>query len=176
MSEGPKQNAPDGSRSGGSEGRMNRALDLMKPCWPAGLPLPPSKDVTCSIPEDLTVVLSREAFEQLFGYAYSTTSEICCLGTVRQEGARFRIERFYLVPQSGIWATQNWSRRLSQPWSRGSSRWGFSSSCSRSPASFCSSNSFVLLPEEVGKVGVGGIALLPEAPLSLLAGAALFLA
>lgn len=100
MSEGPKQNAPDGSHSGGSEGRLNRALDLMKPCWPAALPLPPSKDVACFIPENLAVILSREAFEQLFGYAYSTTTEISCLGTVRQEGERFRIERFYLVPQS----------------------------------------------------------------------------
>lgn len=51
MSEEPKQNAPDGSHSGGRERRLNRALDLMKPCWPAGLPLPPSKDVTCFIPE-----------------------------------------------------------------------------------------------------------------------------
>jgi len=63
--------------------------------------MPPSKDVTGFIPEDLAVILSREAFEQLFGYAYSTSSEICCLGTVKQEGERFRIERLYLVPQSG---------------------------------------------------------------------------
>ena len=72
-----------------------------KPHWPAGLRSPRTKDVTCFIPESLAVVLSPEAFEQLFGYAYSTTSEICCLGTVRQEEGRFRIERFYLVPQSG---------------------------------------------------------------------------
>jgi len=74
---------------------------MLKPHWPTGLRLLTSKDVTCFIPEGLVVILSREAFEQLFGYAYSTTSEICCLGTVKQQGQRFRIDRFYLVPQSG---------------------------------------------------------------------------
>jgi len=68
---------------------------------PTGLLLPPPKDVTCFIPEDLALVLSRSAFEQLFGCAYATTSGVCCLGTVKQEGERCRIERSYLVPQSG---------------------------------------------------------------------------
>jgi len=72
-----------------------------KPHWPLGLQLSAKKDVTCFIPEHLAVILSREAFEQLFSYAYSTTSEICCLGTVKQEGERFRIERFHLVGQTG---------------------------------------------------------------------------
>lgn len=72
-----------------------------KPLWPTGLQLPTKKDITCFIPEDLAVILSCGAFEQLFGYAYATTSEICCLGIVKQEGERFRIERFHLVPQSG---------------------------------------------------------------------------
>jgi len=57
--------------------------------------------LTCFIPESLAVILSRQAFEQLFGYAYGTTTEISCLGTVKHEGERFRIERFYLVPQLG---------------------------------------------------------------------------
>ena len=72
-----------------------------KPHWPLGLQLSAKKDITCFIPEHLVVVLSPEAFEQLFSYAYSTTSEICCLGTVKQQGERFRIERFYLVGQTG---------------------------------------------------------------------------
>jgi len=72
-----------------------------KPHWPLGLQLSARKDITCFIPEHLAVILSREAFEQLFSYAYSTTSEVCCLGTVKQEGERFRIERFYLVGQTG---------------------------------------------------------------------------
>jgi len=73
-----------------------------KPHWPIGLRLRPAKDVTCFIPEGLAVVLSREAFGQLFSYAYSTTSEVCCLGTVKQNGERFRIGRLYLVPQSKL--------------------------------------------------------------------------
>ena len=69
--------------------------------WPRGLRLQPIKPVTCSVPEGLAIILSREAFGQLFGWAYSTSTEISCLGTVKQEGERFRVERFYLVPQSG---------------------------------------------------------------------------
>jgi len=72
-----------------------------KPHWPLGLQLSAKKDSTCFIPEHLAVILSREAFEQLFSYAYSTTSEICCLGTVKQQGERFRVERFHLVGQTG---------------------------------------------------------------------------
>lgn len=90
---------PRQTREGGRT-RAGRDQNPM-PHWPTGLRLPPAKDVTCFIPEGLAVILSREAFEQLFGYAYSITSEICCLGTVNQEGERFRIERFYLAPQSG---------------------------------------------------------------------------
>ena len=91
-----RESGKGSKKKGGQEPSLIR-----KPPWPAGLVLPPTKDVTCFIPEDLAVVLSREAFEQLFAYAYSTSSEVCCLGTVKQEGGRFRIERFYLVPQSG---------------------------------------------------------------------------
>jgi hypothetical protein len=72
-----------------------------KPHWPLGLQLSGKKDMTCFIPEHLAVILSREAFEQLFSYTYSTSSEVCCLGTVKQQGERFRIERFYLVGQTG---------------------------------------------------------------------------
>ena len=73
----------------------------VRPHWPIGLQISRNKELTCFIPEGLTVALSREAFEQLFSYAYSTASEISCLGTVKEEGERFRIERFYLVGQAG---------------------------------------------------------------------------
>lgn len=94
------RNGPEARRSYQKAGHQNPA---QKPTahWPTGLRLPPAKDVACFIPEDLTVILSHHAFEQLFAYAYSTTSGICCVGTVKREGERFRVERFYLVPQSG---------------------------------------------------------------------------
>jgi len=47
------------------------------------------------------VVLTAEAFQQLFGYAYAIDSEISCLGAVRREGNLFVVERFYLVNQTG---------------------------------------------------------------------------
>jgi hypothetical protein len=53
------------------------------------------------VPDDLRVVLTAEAFQQLFGYAYATDSEISCLGAVRREGNLFIVERFYLVNQTG---------------------------------------------------------------------------
>ena len=51
--------------------------------------------------QDIAVVLSKDAFAQLFGYAYATSQEISCLGVVNREGSIFRIERFYLVEQEG---------------------------------------------------------------------------
>ena len=97
-----KRHTPFGPRQTRERGRTEAGRDQRpKPQWPAGLLLPPSKDVACFIPRALAVVLSHQAFERLFGYAYSATSEICCLGTVKQVGERFRVERFYLVPQLG---------------------------------------------------------------------------
>lgn len=106
MGDKPQQkdrSGPEARQSGDNrdKGTEQAPTFKSKPRWPKGLLLPPTKEVTCFIPEGLAVVLSRQAFEQLFGYAYSTTNEICCLGTVKQEGERFRVERFYLVPQSG---------------------------------------------------------------------------
>ena len=93
------EDCPSGERS--EERGKHAQASRPKPPWPAGLRLPRIKDVTCFILEDLAVILSRQAFEQLFAYTYSATSEICCLGTVKQEGERFRVERFHLIPQSG---------------------------------------------------------------------------
>ncbi len=92
---------PRGSSEGNERKRKQDPALRPKPHWPTGLQLLPSNDVTCFIPENPAVILSREAFQQLFSYAYSTSSEICCLGTVTQKGERFRIERFYLVGQTG---------------------------------------------------------------------------
>ena len=69
--------------------------------WPMGVRISKEKKLECAVPDDLAVVLSQEAFHQLFGYAYATASEICCLGTVKQEGPVFKIEKFYLVDQKG---------------------------------------------------------------------------
>jgi len=71
------------------------------PDWPLGLPIPNSEKLTVSVAEDLAVVLTRDAFEQLFGWAYSTSKEISCLGSVHRDGNRFFIDKFYLLKQSG---------------------------------------------------------------------------
>lgn len=71
------------------------------PDWPLGLSIPNSEKLTVSVAEDLAVVLTRDAFEQLFGWAYSTSKEISCLGSVHRDGNRFFIDKFYLLKQSG---------------------------------------------------------------------------
>jgi hypothetical protein len=68
---------------------------------PLGLSLTGSKKIQVSIPDDVSVVLAKEAFEQLFGWAYATTLEISCLGSVNRQANRFFIDRFYLLRQSG---------------------------------------------------------------------------
>ena len=69
--------------------------------WPLGVPISKPGKLSCFLPDGLRVVLTQEAFEQLFGYAYATRSEISCLGIVRREGNSFIIERFHLVKQEG---------------------------------------------------------------------------
>ena len=72
-----------------------------RPPMPLGLPLSKTEKLTCFLPDGLKVILTQEAFEQLFGYGYATRSEISCLGIVRREGNSFIIERFHLVKQEG---------------------------------------------------------------------------
>jgi proteasome lid subunit RPN8/RPN11 len=72
-----------------------------RPPWPLGLPISKPGKLSCFLADGLKVVLTQEAFEQLFGYAYATHSEISCLGIVRREGNSFIIERFHLVKQEG---------------------------------------------------------------------------
>jgi len=71
------------------------------PNWPTGFIISKNKNISVSVAEDLSVVLTKNAFEQLFGWAYSTAREISCLGAVSREGSRFIIEQFYLLKQSG---------------------------------------------------------------------------
>jgi proteasome lid subunit RPN8/RPN11 len=71
------------------------------PDWPIGLSLPNRERLTVSVAQDLAVVLTKDAFEQLFGWAYSTSREISCLGSVHRNGNRFFIDGFYLLKQSG---------------------------------------------------------------------------
>jgi len=71
------------------------------PNWPLGLSLPSSEKLSVSVAEDLAIVLTKDAFEQLVGWAYSTSKEISCLGSVHRNGNRFFIDKFYLLKQSG---------------------------------------------------------------------------
>ena len=70
------------------------------PSWPAGLVMSKPDVITVSVADDLAIVITENAFEQLFGWTYSTATEISCLGCVTKDGNRFIVERFYLVKQS----------------------------------------------------------------------------
>ena len=72
-----------------------------QPSWPVGLRLTGAQKITCLVANDLAVVLTREAFEQLFGWFHATPDEISCLGVVKREGNLFVVERFHLVTQTG---------------------------------------------------------------------------
>ena len=71
------------------------------PEWPVGITLSNRETIKVSIPDDVCVVLTRTAFEQLLGWAYATSQEISCLGAVRRNDTRFVVEQFYLLRQSG---------------------------------------------------------------------------
>jgi len=75
------------------------------PDWPAGIVVSKKESIGVSISKDLAVILTDNAFEQLFGWAYSTPREISCLGSVSRDGNRFIIEKFYLLKQSGTSAS-----------------------------------------------------------------------
>jgi proteasome lid subunit RPN8/RPN11 len=91
---------PDETPKQDAEKPVERKSDERLP-WPLGVPISKSEKLSCFLPDGLRVVLTQEAFEQLFGYAYATHSEISCLGIVRREGNSFIIERFHLVKQEG---------------------------------------------------------------------------
>jgi proteasome lid subunit RPN8/RPN11 len=68
---------------------------------PSGIPIQAEGQFSVSVSEDLKVILTREAFAQLFGYVYATEMEVSCLGDVVQEGSVFKITKFYLLKQAG---------------------------------------------------------------------------
>ena len=66
-----------------------------------GIPLGPAKQIQVTLPADLFIVISRNAFGQLFGYAQATQLEVSLLGIVDRDGSTFTVREFFLVPQSG---------------------------------------------------------------------------
>jgi hypothetical protein len=81
--------------------RIERPL----PIWPKGLTMSGDERMTISLPEDLAIVLSLKAFQQLFGWAYATSREISCLGSIRRDGNEFVVEEFFLLQQGGSYAS-----------------------------------------------------------------------
>jgi len=82
-------------------------LEATLPELPKAIPLETGRELTCRLPNEPKVLLTREAFSQLFGYACSTHLEICCLGSVKREDSTFTVERFYLLDQaSGAASTE----------------------------------------------------------------------
>lgn len=53
-----------------------------------GIPLAPAKQVQVTLPADLSIVISRNAFSQLFGYAQATQLAVEVIGLVKLFGAR----------------------------------------------------------------------------------------
>ena len=72
-----------------------------KPVALPGIQLGLGKQLECTLPEDLAVVLTEKAFAQVFGYAYATQMEVCLLGIVEREGSVFKVREFFLVAQKG---------------------------------------------------------------------------
>jgi hypothetical protein len=68
---------------------------------PSGIPIQAEGQFSVTVSEELRVVLTKEAFAQLFGYVYATEMEVSCLGNVVQEGSTFKITKFYLLKQTG---------------------------------------------------------------------------
>jgi len=66
-----------------------------------GLPLCRPGKPTCELADDVAVLLSAKAMQDLFGYAYATDNEISCLGTVKRRGNVFCIAHLYLLKQTG---------------------------------------------------------------------------
>lgn len=71
------------------------------PKWPTGIQFSKHETMSVSVAKDLAVVLTRNAFKKLFGWAYATRREISCLGSVKQDGSVFIVDEFYLLKQSG---------------------------------------------------------------------------
>ena len=68
---------------------------------PSGILLGPAKQIQVTLPADLSIIISRQAFGQLFGYADATQLEVSLLGIVDRDGSTFTVREFFLVPQKG---------------------------------------------------------------------------
>ena len=68
--------------------------------WPRGLTISDESRLSISVANDLAILMTTHAFQQLFGWAYSTSREISCLGSIRREGNVFVVEEFYMLEQS----------------------------------------------------------------------------
>jgi hypothetical protein len=79
---------------------IRQVQEAKEPEMPAGIPIQAEGKLTMAVPEGLKMILTREAFAQLFGYVYATSLEVSCLGSVTQEGEVFKVNRFYLVKQT----------------------------------------------------------------------------
>jgi hypothetical protein len=97
----PKQSCHRRSERRNARGFGTRESVLSHEPFPPGIPIQGEGQLTVTVPEGFKVILSREAFAQLFGYVYATHVEISCLGTVSREEKSFRINRFYLLKQTG---------------------------------------------------------------------------
>ena len=85
--------------------------NLRKKNWQSNCPKCPNgpqdfsfsknESIDVSVAKDLAVVLTHHAFEQLFGWAYSTNREISCLGSIRRDGNIFIVEQLHLLKQTG---------------------------------------------------------------------------
>lgn len=68
--------------------------------WGVGLPVS-QQNPKCQLRCEVAVVLSRQAFGQLFAYAHLADGEMSCLGVVRRQApGLFVVQKFYLVEQS----------------------------------------------------------------------------
>ena len=64
-----------------------------------GPPLSNGRQLECTLPDDLVVILTQKAFAKLFAYAYATEIEVSCLGIVERQGNTFRVIDLFLVAQ-----------------------------------------------------------------------------
>jgi len=64
-----------------------------------GPPLSNGRQLECTLPDDLVVILTQKAFAKLFAYAYATDIEVSCLGIVERQGNTFRVIDLFLVAQ-----------------------------------------------------------------------------
>lgn len=98
-------NRPKPNTVGYQMGGDGYVAESKAPGFPPGIRIPEIKQMEVFVP-GMKVMLTQEAFEQLFGWAYSVGREITCLGVVNKTGdCEFIIERFYLVKQNGSGAS-----------------------------------------------------------------------